>query len=64
MVKYYNFEIVNIHYLENDISEIIDKIKKSNNVVGIYRLFDLKKKTQCISMEHISKYIGGSRMVY
>ena len=62
LVKYYDFEIIHINKIENNLGEIIKKIKKSNNVLEIYKLFGLKKIIQCIKMIHISSMFGGNRL--
>lgn len=62
LVKYYNFEIIHINKIENNLGEIIKKIKKSNNVLEIYKLFGIKKIIQCITMIHISTCFGGNRL--
>lgn len=62
LVKYYNFEITHIDKIENDLNKIIEKIKKSNNVVEIYNLFGIKKNIQCIKMIHVSTMFGGDRL--
>lgn len=62
LVKYYDFEIIHINKIENNLDEIIKKIKKSNNVLEIYKLFGLKKIIQCIKMIHVSSMFGGNRL--
>lgn len=62
LVKYYNFEITHIDKIENDLNKIIEKIKKSNNVVEIYKLFGIKKNIQCIKMIHVSTMFGEDRL--
>ena len=62
LIKYYDFKIINIYYIENDINEVVNKIKNTNYVFDIYKLFNLKKKerVQCINFDDL--YIGGSRL--